>query len=92
MLEIYTSMEFRKFLSEDGVVWNNKVTYLWYANYADEINNKDWYKDPTDENRDIRRIKKIVENPITKITETFYPDAEPSKTYARSDRTTLNYI
>lgn len=93
MKEIYTSMEFRKFLSEDVVAAPLKITYLWYANYAAESPfKKEWYTGPADESQPIWRIKKIVENTTTKTTETFYPDADPAKTYAWSDRAILNYI
>lgn len=95
MQEIFTSMEFRKFLSEDITLWTIKTTYLWYADYAANpiiTDKKLTYKSSADEGEPIWRIKKIVEDTSTKTTETFYPDAEPTKMFARTDRATLNYI
>ena len=95
MQEIFTSMEFRKFLSEDLTAWTDKITYLGYADYAANpiiTDKRLTYKTSADEAQPIRRIKKIVENTTTKVTETFYPDAEPTKMFARSDRATLTYI
>ena len=86
------SMEFRKFMSEDLVVWTDKITYLAYANYKSSPTNLNWYFENADKLRAIWRIKKIVTNTVTKITETYYPDADPAKTYARDDRAILNYI
>jgi hypothetical protein len=77
MQEIFTSMEFRKFLSEDLVVGTDKITYLGYADYAANpiITDKRFtYRTAADKANPIRRIKKIVENTVTKITETYYPE------------------
>lgn len=94
MWEIYTSMEFKKFMSEDLVDWVNKITYLWYADYAANSfrDSKDWYKVDADKGRPIRRIKKIVENTTTKVTETYYPEWDARALYAWNDRASLTYI
>lgn len=95
MQEIFTSMEFRKFMSEDVVSGTDKITYLWYADYAANpiITDKRFtYRTSADKGEPIWRIKKIVENTTTKITETYYPDWEPTKMYSRNDRASLNYI
>jgi len=84
-------MEFKKFLSEDIVSGVYKITYIAMVDYESSIY-KNGYTWPADEAREIWRIKKIVENTSTGITEQFYPDGDPAKTYAWADRLTLNYI
>ena len=88
-------MEFRKFMSEDLVIGTDKITYLGYADYAANpiiTDKRLTYENASDKAQPIRRIKKIVEDTSTKTTETFYPDAEPTKMFARTDRAILNYI
>ena len=95
MQEIFTSMEFRKFLSEDVVSGTDKITYLGYADYEANpliTDKRLTYKTSADEDAPIRRIKKIVENTVTKITETYYPEGEPTKLSVWTDRATLTYI
>lgn len=91
-MESYMPMEFKKFMSEDLVVGDERITYIGYADYSAQTPITDWYEQESDKSRKIWRIKKIVENTVTKITEQYYPDADPAKTYARTDRATLNYI
>ncbi|HPC34220.1 MAG TPA: hypothetical protein PLP73_01035 [Candidatus Absconditabacterales bacterium] len=94
MGEIYTSMEFKKFMAEELTVGTDKITYLGYADYAANSfrDSKDGYKVDADKGRPIRRIKKIVENTTTKVTETFYPGGDARKLYAWNDRASLTYI
>jgi len=78
MKEIYTSMEFRKFFSEDIIVGPVTTTYLGQADYKQNSPYViDGYAVPGDKARAIWKIKKIVVNDTTGITETFYPDANP---------------
>ena len=87
MNEIYTSMEFRKFISEEV----GDTTYIAMADYkASPTADYYWYEKDADKAKPIRRIKKIVEN--NWVTETFYPEWDPSKLYARDERATLDYI
>ena len=88
--EIFTSMEFRKFVSEDVTIGMNKISYLGYADYATGPTTKWGFVEDADKERAIWRIKKIVES--GGVSEAFYPDADPSKTYKRSDRGILNYV
>lgn len=77
MQEIFTSMEFRKFISEDVVAGTIKTTYLGYADYeANPIitDKRLTYRTSADTANPIRRIKKIVEDTVAKTTETFYPE------------------
>lgn len=90
--EIYTTMEYRKFLSEKIVAWSITTTYLWYADYKATPTKIDGYVQDSDKSRAIWRIKKIVDDGTTKTTETFYPEGWPEKTFARTDRATLTYV
>lgn len=95
MKEIFTSMEFRKFISEDLVVGTDKVSYLAQADYASNpiiTDKRLTYRTIADEAKPIWRIKKIVEDTITKQTRTFFPEWEPINMYARTDRATLSYV
>lgn len=87
----YPLMEFRKMISEEKESGDYLITYLGLADYQVSSRLK-WYTGPESEDESIWRIKKTIEDRSTGITETFYPDADPAKTYAWSDRENLNYI
>lgn len=93
-MEIYTNFEFRKMIMDvDNTDVNNKITYIWLADYADALNPK-WYSSNADKARPIWKIKKMVEITVgsVKVTETFYPNASIVDNFVWDDRASLTYV
>ncbi len=90
--EIYYSMDRTKFIVEKIIDWWTETTYIWEALYQkDKLQPDMWYIWPDDTAKEIRRIKKIIEDSQWNM-EVFYPEGDDSKRFVRDDRYSLNYV
>lgn len=90
--EIYYSMDRTKFIVEKIREWDFEITYIWEALYQkDKLQPDMWYIWPEDTAKEIRRIKKIVED-VNWNMEVFYPQGDDSKRFKRDERYDLSYI
>ena len=90
--EIYYSMDRTKFIVEKIIDWWTETTYIWEALYQkDKLQPEMWYIWPDDTAKEIRRIKKIIEDSQWNM-EVFYPEGDDSKRFVRDDRYSLNYV
>lgn len=90
--EIYYSTDFTKFKVDVVKTENSEITYIGEAPYQrTQLEPERWYKTAEDDNKEIRRIRKVIEYTDWRM-EVFYPDADNSMRFKRADRLTLNYI
>ena len=90
--EIYYSMDRTKFIVEKIIDWWTETTYIWEALYSrNKLQPEQWYIWPDDTAKEIRRIKKIIEDSQWNM-EVFYPEGDDSKRFVRDDRYSLNYV
>lgn len=90
--EIYYSTDFTKFLVDVVKTSDAEITYIWECPYQRaQLSPEKWYKDVSDEDKNIRRIKKVIEYTNWNM-EIFYPEADNSYRFSRKDRYSLNYI
>jgi len=90
MQELINPNEFKKLLIDESVDWSVTTTYIWTTEYA--INYPRWYAASGDEARPIWRVKKIVANSSTWITEVSYPEWSQGFNYVWNSRTSLTYL
>ena len=90
--EMYYSTDFTKFLVDVVKTSDAEITYIWEAFYQrTELEPGKGYKSPEDMERDIRRIRKVIEYTDWRM-EVYYPEADNSMRFKWSDRLVLNYV
>lgn len=90
--EMYYSTDFTKFLVDVRKTSDAEITYIWEAFYQrTQLEPDQGYKWPEDMERNIRRIRKVIEYTDWRM-EVYYPEADNSMRFKWSDRLVLNYV
>lgn len=90
MQELINPNEFKKLLIDESTAWTETTTYIWTTEYAN--NYPRWYEKSGDEAKAIWRIKKIVADSSTWMTEVSYPDGSYWFNFVWDDRENLTYL